>query len=46
MVSKVTAKAHRILEFIKGNIVTSSPSIKEKTYKAITRPTLDYATAV
>ena len=45
-VAKVAAKANRILGFVKKNISTSSTKIKELAYKALVRPSLEYAASV
>ena len=45
-VSKTAAKGNRALGFIRRNIVTTCRTIKEKAYKALVRPNLEYASSV
>ena len=45
-ISAITAKANRILGFVRRNIKISSKIIKEATYKALVRPILEYGSTV
>ena len=45
-VDRITANANRFLGFIKGNIKTKSPQIREMAYQSLVRPQLEYASAV
>ena len=45
-VDRSTANANRSLEFIKRNIKTKSPQIREMAYQSLVRPQLEYASAV
>ena len=45
-VSRTAAKGNRALGFIRRNIRTSCTRVKEKAYKALVRPTLEYASSV
>ena len=42
----VAAKATKTLNFLRRNIRVSNPSIKEKAYKALVRPQMEYAHTV
>ena len=44
--SKVAAKGNRMLGFLKRNIKTSSQKTKNLAYKALVRPTVEYASTV
>ena len=46
LVHKAAAKGNRALRFIKRNIKTKSGVTKELAYKALVRPTLEYASTV
>ena len=39
----ITAKANRTLGLLRRNIRTPSPQLKERAYKALVRPQLEYA---
>ena len=43
---RITANANRSLGFIKRNIKTKSPQIREMAYQSLVRPQLEYASAV
>ena len=43
---RITANANRSLGFIKRNIKTMSPQIREMTYQSLVCPDLEYASAV
>ena len=45
-VDRITANANRPLGFIKRNIKTKSPQIREIPYQSLVRPQLEYASAV
>ncbi len=45
-VNKICARANRTLGFLKRNIRTSSRTSKERVYRAMVRPTLEYASPV
>jgi ribonuclease P/MRP protein subunit RPP40 len=45
-ITKITGRASRTLGFLKRNIRTSSKTSKERVYRALVRPTLEYACAV
>ena len=45
-VDRITANANRSLGFIKRNIKTKSPQIREMAYQSLVRPQLEYASAV
>ena len=45
-INKVTAKGNRTLGFIKQNIATANPKIKEMAYNSLVRPTLEYSSLV
>ena len=45
-VDRITANANRSLGFIKRNIKTKSPQIRETAYQSLVRPQLEYASAV
>ena len=45
-VNRITANAKRSLRFIKRNIKTKSPQIREMAYQSLVRPQLEYASAV
>ena len=45
-VDRITANANRSLRFIKRNIKTESPQIREMAYQSLVRPQLEYASAV
>ena len=45
-VDRITAKANRSLRFIKRNIKTKSPQIREMAYQSIVHFQLEYASAV
>ncbi|XP_072051514.1 uncharacterized protein [Amphiura filiformis] len=44
--NKTTAKANRVLGFLKRNLWHCSREIKENAYKTLVRPTLEYASSV
>ena len=44
--AKVTAKGNRALGFVKRNIRVASRTTKEKAYKALVQPTLEYTSTV
>ena len=45
-INKTVNKANRTLGFLRRNLKISSSSIKEKSYKALVRPLLEYASSV
>ena len=45
-VDRITANANRSLGFIKRNIKTKSPQIREMAYQSLVRPQMEYASAV
>ena len=45
-IHNITAKASRNLGFLKRNLQSSSSSIKERAYKALVRPLLEYAPTI
>ena len=45
-VDRITANANRSLGYIKRNIKTKSPRIREMAYQSLVRPKLEYASAV
>ena len=45
-VDRITANANMSLGFIKINIKTKSPQIREMAYQSLVRPQLEYASAV
>ena len=45
-VSRVAAKGHLMLGFVRWNVVTTSRSIKELAYNSLVRPTMEYAASV
>ena len=45
-VSNLCFKANRTLKFLRRNLKISSSEIKERTYKALVRPHLEYASSV
>ena len=45
-ISKITAKASKNLGFLKRNLQTKSTNIKDRAYKALVRPLLEYATTI
>ena len=44
-VNNICAKANKTIGFLKRNINISNKSIKEKAYKSLVRPTVEYASA-
>ena len=45
-IQKITAKATRVLNFIKRNLYNCSKEIKPKAYLTLVRPILEYASPV
>ena len=45
-VDRITANANRSLGFIRRNVKTKSPQIREMAYQSLVRPQLEYASAV
>ena len=45
-INSISSKANQTLGFLKRNIRTNSSSIKEKAYKLIVRPKLEYCNTV
>ena len=45
-IQDITAKANRTLGLLRRNIRTPSPQLKERAYKALVRPQLEYASTV
>ena len=45
-VDRITANASRSLGFIKRNVKTKSPKIREMAYQSLVRPQLEYASSV
>ena len=45
-VDKIAAKATRSLNFVRRNLRTSSPNVKETAYNSLVRPSLEYASSV
>ena len=45
-INKITTKSNNSLKFIKRNIQTNNPKLKEATYKTFVRPLVEYAAAV
>ena len=45
-ITRICSKANSALGFLRQNLKISSPSLKEKAYKAFVRPILEYAAAV
>ena len=45
-IDKISAKANSKLGFLRRNIKTRNQALKEKAYKAIVRPTLEYCSTV
>ena len=45
-VDRITANANRSLGYIKRNIKTKSPQIREMAYQSLVRPQFEYASAV
>ena len=45
-VDRITANANRSLRFIRRNVKTKSPQIREMAYQSLVRPQLEYASAV
>ena len=45
-VDRITANANRSLEFIKRNVKTKAPHIREMAYQYLVRPKLEYASVV
>ena len=45
-INQLTTKANNTLKFIKRNIQTNNPKIKESAYKAYVRPLLEYSASV
>ena len=45
-VYRVTANANRSLGFIKRNVKTKSPKVREMAYQTLVRPQLEYASAI
>ena len=43
---RVTANANRSLGFIKRNVKTKSPKVREMAYQTLLRPQLEYASAI
>ena len=44
-VNRITSNANRSLRFIKRNIKTKSPQIREAAYQSLVRPRLEYASS-
>ena len=42
-IQDITAKANRTLGLLRRNVRTSSPRLKERAYKALVQPQLEYA---
>ena len=45
-ISKIVAKGNQTLGFLKRNLKVKSPTLREKTYKAILRPKIEYCSAI
>ena len=45
-VDRITANANRSLRFIRRNVKSKSPKIREMAYQSLVRPQLEYASAV
>ena len=45
-IDNITAKASRTLGFLRRNLQINSPRLKETAYKALVRPTLEYAPTI
>jgi hypothetical protein len=45
-INKICSKANSALGFLRRNLKISSPSLKEKAYKAFVRPILEYSASV
>ena len=45
-IEQMTAKANRVLGFIRRNLKGTPPSIKSKAYTTVVRPTLEYASVI
>ena len=45
-INSISSKANQTLGFLKRNLKINSPTIKEKTYKSIVRPKLEYCNTV
>jgi len=45
-INTVTAKANSTLGFVRWNIKISNPVVKERAYKTLVRPVLEYAQTV
>ena len=45
-INSISSKANQTLGFLKRNLKISSPTIKEKAYKSIVRPKLEYCNTV
>ena len=45
-INSISSKANQILGFLKRNLKINSQTIKEKTYKSIVRPKLEYCSTV
>ena len=43
IINSVTAKANSTLGFVRRNIKISNPVVKERAYKTLVRPVLEYA---
>ena len=45
-IDNTVSKANRVLGFLRRNLRVKSPCLKEKAYKTLVRPTLEYASSV
>ena len=45
-VDRITANANRSLGFIRRNVKTKSPQIREMAYQSLVRPQLEYASEI
>jgi hypothetical protein len=45
-IAKITGKANRVLGFLRRNLKNCSRQVKEKSYQALVRPHLDYASSI
>ena len=45
-ISNVCTKANRTLEFLRSNLYSCPPDVKEATYKRMVRPVLEYGSSV
>ena len=45
-IDNITSKSTRTLNFVRRNLRVSSPNVRETGYRALVRPTLDYACSV